>query len=344
MNNSIILNEDCLYDDFLPPQVQGRDFQVKWLMSALFPAVRGRKPIHVWVHGKPGSGKTCTCRYVLRKLRQRWGESAVGALYINCARYSTLYSILDAALKELRLLGAESPNTTFKLERFLDFIKKKPFIVILDEIDFPSPKERNNILYNLARNGNIGIICISQCDKTYHCLDQRVRSRLSARTLEFQPYAIEQILKILEDRAKASLKPGSWNNAVLSNVAGVAQGDARVAIEMLKGAAEHAESKGQKLDAEHLHDISKEAKGVETHHALGKLTEHHRIIYRIIENKPDINSGDLWKAYEDFCKHAGFQTLARRTFSAYVMALENLNLVHSEKLAVKGKVKRFRVE
>lgn len=341
MTNHIILDHDCLFDDFLPPQINGREFEIRWLTSALFPAARGRKPAHVWVCGKPGSGKSCVSRYVLRKLKERWGET--GGIYLNCAVHSSLYSILDAVSKEFRLLGAEAPSTAVKLEKFQSFLRNRPFIVILDELDFVPPKERNNILYNMTRNGNIGLICISQSDATYRGLDQRVRSRLNARLSEFKPYDPDRIAAILRDRAGMSLRPGSWNESVLGRLACLADGDARVAIEALKSSAEHSENEGHNAIRIQDQELSKEAKEIEVQRSLKRLTEHHRIIFRIVESRPGIDSTGLRTAYEDFCRNAGIQPIARRTFTGYLLNLQELSLVESERLPLKGKVRSFHI-
>jgi len=340
--HSLFIRPEAFAEDYLPSYISEREWHIKWLMSTLFPAVRGRRPANVWAHGKPGTGKTLVCRFVLHKLRERWGEAVKGA-YVNCGRYASLYSILDAIIKEFRLLGGEAPSTSIKLERFMDFVKQKPFIIILDEIDFPAPKERNNILYNLSRTGSVGIVCISRTEETYDRLDERVRSRLSSRTLCFQDYAAEQVLTILHERAAQGLKSGTWNDDLLKAIADLSQGDVRIALETLKSAAEYAETEADKIGIQHVHRGSKDAKVLQKEYALKKLTEHHRIIYRIIEDKSGILSGNLWSCYLETCRTTSLTPIARRTFSSYLQSLESLNLIMSEKASLKGKVRIFRL-
>lgn len=128
--------------------------------------------------------------------------------------YSTLCSVLDYILKELPILGGKTPSTSIKLDRFLRFVKDKPFIVIPDEIDLPSPKKRNNNIYSLSRTGNVGIICISRTDDTFHHLDGRVKSRLSSRALEFEEYTFDQLMAIFRERATKALKISSWHEGI----------------------------------------------------------------------------------------------------------------------------------
>lgn len=340
-NRSIIINEKVLSDEFIPSYIHEREHHIKSLMSAMIPAVRGRKPINIWIYGKPGTGKTCISRFTLRKLEERW--NTVQGIYVNCWKNNTLYSILDHIVKEYRLLGGEAPSTAVKLERFLNFVKTKPFIVILDEIDIPSPRERNNILYNLSRTGNVGIICVSRTDDTYHHLDERVKSRLSSRMIEFEDYSTEQVFSILQDRAKRGLRPNSYDDEILKVSAELAQGDIRIALETLKSAAESAEPEANKIALLHVHQGAGELKGTQKQQILKKLTQHHQIIYNIINEKAGLLSGDLWSNYIDVCRKINLQPIARRTFSQYLQKLERERLIKSDKPAIRGKVRSFKI-
>ncbi len=76
---------------------------------------------------------------------------------------SAFFSVFDDKLvRELRILEAEKLNVGFKLERLLQFIGRKPFIIILDEFDQVKTPESDAIIYNLSTYGNIGVLCISK--------------------------------------------------------------------------------------------------------------------------------------------------------------------------------------
>jgi cell division control protein 6 len=336
----IIVDSTFLSEDFMPAYIKEREHQIKWLLSALFPAVRGRRPVNVWIHGRSGMGKTCVSKFVLRKLQERWGN--VRGVYVNCWRHNTLYAILDHIIEEMRILGGEVTSTSGKLDRFLKYVNDKPFIIILDEIDIPSPKERNSILYSLSRTGNVGTMCIARSEESYHKLDERVRSRMSARVLEFEPYKPEQVYSIVAERAARALKVGSFQSNVLDLVVEHAQGDVRIALEALKSAAEYAESEGNVIGLEHVHKGLRNIKQSRAELVLEGLTQHHRIIFNIIRERPDVVSGDLWGEYVDVCRKTGLTSLARRTFSSYLERLENLQLISSEQLNVMGKNRKFK--
>ena len=83
---SISTDPDVLSETYAPAHVPGREAQIDELALALCPAAQRRKPIHCWVHGNPGTGKTATTRWLLRKLGS---ETGVKGLYVNCWEYPT---------------------------------------------------------------------------------------------------------------------------------------------------------------------------------------------------------------------------------------------------------------
>ena len=76
---AILTDPDILSESHVPPDIPQRDAQIRELAMALQPATQQRKPIHCWVHGKPGTGKTATARWLLRKLDT---EAGVRGVYV----------------------------------------------------------------------------------------------------------------------------------------------------------------------------------------------------------------------------------------------------------------------
>jgi Cdc6-like AAA superfamily ATPase len=77
----IIANPDILKEEYLPPNIPGRKAQIRELSFCFQPTAKGKKLLHVWISGKPGTGKTSTCKYVLKKLES---EADGSGIYINC--------------------------------------------------------------------------------------------------------------------------------------------------------------------------------------------------------------------------------------------------------------------
>ena len=84
------------------------------------------------------------------------------------------------------------------------------------------------------------------------------------------------------------------------------------------------------------------ARNAKRKYLLRGLSEHHQLIYGIIQDFVQIKSGELWNEYLRRCKKAKMPTAAPRTFNGYVRKLEELDLILGTRaLGVKGNVRTF---
>ena len=93
---------------------------------------------------------------------------------MNCWQNNTYYYVLTTLLDDLRVLHTDIRDTSYKLNRLARHLGRKPFLVVLDEIDKPAPPERNRILYNLTSLDNLGLICIGLSQYTLFAAENRV--------------------------------------------------------------------------------------------------------------------------------------------------------------------------
>ena len=338
---SIIVDEAMFRETYIPEKLHARGDQIQEILRCLAPALKKRKPIHLWLHGKPGTGKTATALHILKHLKEK---SGIDGLRINCWEKDTFYEILDEVISQLKILRAEEHRTSLKLEKLRKHLGDQPFIVILDEIDQLKPAERSTMLYNLASLGNVGVICISNSQQPFFELDERVRSRLNPCAVSFAEYNSKDLMDILNHRAELALAAGVWSDQTLRQVVDMASGDARVAVRNLKAAAEFAET--QRLDAISTHALKKQwdsARDAKQAYILKNLTEDHRILYHIVKQQGQILSGELWQKYLQHCEQIKRKPLASRTFSDYVNRLVQTGLMISERARVKGKVRLFKI-
>ena len=326
--NGTVKNTEVLEEGHAPASLLAREEQIRELQLCLAPTLRKRKPVSVWLYGKPGTGKTAVTRLVLEQLKEQAG---VPGIYVDCWEHNSLYAVSDKLVTDLRIMFAERPDTILKLERFQRAIGNKPFIIVLDEIDKPSPKERNAILYSLADIGNVGLVCICNSRYFLFSLDERTQSRLSPKQIGFTPYSHDELISILEQRAEDSLRADCWTGEILERIAELAEGDARMAIQMLRKSAELAESSNSnKISDEYINMAWSSAKELKTRYLLEGLSEHHRLIHGIIGQRPGNSSGRIWADYIRACVQLRRRPIATRTFSAYLSKLIELRLILGE--------------
>ena len=340
-STSIIVEHNVLRETYIPDKLRARETQSEQILCCLSPVFKRRKPIHTWLHGKAGTGKTTTAIYALRRLEEK---APVKSLIINCWKKRTFYEILDEMISEFRILRADEHRTSFKLEKIRSFFKDQPFVVVLDEVDQVRPRELSSVLYNLDSVLNAGIVCISHSTGALTELEERVRSRLNPHTIFFPCYSRQTLLEILTNRAELALAEGSWSHTALRTIAAMAQGDARAAIRMLRRAAILVDH--QRLDritTRTLEEQIKAAKDLRRTSILNSLTQDHRMFYEIVEQKGKILSGDLWQEYLQRCERLRRRPLAWRTFSDYCNRLVQTGLITYERARVRGRVRLFKI-
>lgn len=337
----VVTKPDLFHEAHFPKNICARDFHTEELFSCLRPVYKKDKPIHTWLFGAPGTGKTLVARYALKRIEK---EAHITGLYINCWEHNSYYSVLDYIVRELRILGAEKLNTSFKLERFRRFIGSKPFIIVLDEIDHVKGNDLDSIIYNLCNIGNIGLICISNSNEALCTIDDRIKSRLSSKQIEFEPYTGMELVNILNQRVQFALRPGACSESVLKIIAHYAEGDARAAIQVLKNASYFAEKDMRKrVELKDIKNGYSSTKNLEKTRFLDKLSSHHRLLYELVKRKKEVNSGELWKIYLSECKKLNKQPIAVRTYSEYMNKLIEVGLVQWDRALVRGKVRVFKV-
>jgi Cdc6-like AAA superfamily ATPase len=127
-------------------------------------------------------------------------------------------------------------------------------------------------------------------------------------------------------------------------IARLSDGNARIAIQILRNAAYAAEREHcSTIKLVHIkegHNLSRE---LEKSYILNRLNSHHRLLYELVKENKEINSGELWKAYLERCRKLKKHPIAVRTYSEYMNKLIELELVHWDRALVKGKVRAFSI-
>ena len=327
-SNRVFINEDAFAEHFLAPSLYGREGQFVRLRQAVAPVLRGLKPLHVLLVGPSGAGKTAVALRLLKEVSQK----GVPASYVNCMEHGSLYAVLDKIIVEHRILNSDRVSTTYKTEQISRFLKGRPFVLILDEVDRILPKARLQMLYSLSNFGKLGIICIASKPTFLQSIDEHVRSRLSPSVIEFQPYEASHLQMIVQQRADLGLAKSCLREDLAKEIALLARGDARAAIQALRRAAVNA---GQR-NAASINSLDVRSgwqNGTELKHApaLSLLNEHQRMLFRMLQFNGELTSAHLLQQYRAECERLSINTISQRTFWYYLRELEAMGLIEGRR-------------
>ncbi len=349
---SLVKNRQALTIDYVPEKLPFRDEETKALAQVLSTIFKGARPSNLLLFGKPGTGKTAAARSVVDRLAKKASEleTDVTVIFVNAkiaggSAYKVIFEIAEELginkeqEKQVHFTGLSMGEAT---DRVLNFIQRKKLhlVLVIDEIDSLVDRSGDDILYNFTRanqgmkGGFITLIGISNSLTFKDKLDPRVRSSLSEEEIVFNPYTVEQLRQILQERAKLSFDEGAISEAAVNLCAAIAgreHGDARKAIDLLRVAAELAERDGTtKVDEKHVRAgedrIERDAPFV----ALKNSPAHHKLVILAIIKSMNGTTGKVYDIYLSLCKQTEQKPLTQRRMTQIVNELDLLGLVSTD--------------
>jgi len=229
LDSEIIADEDVFDpDESMPEAMPERSEELGELHRVLQPAARGDSPKNRLIFGKPGQGKTAGVklkRNQLEKLAEA-NDLNITFVYVSCKDNPSSYDVAQTIIQKLENL--ENKPKGHQLSELYDRIYRYmndrggAYIIILDEVDairthkskYDEPNEPN-ILYKFPRstmseslgdNARLGLIGISNDRKFKKSLSTRCMDALGKTTINFNPYNVDQLRRILMRRASRGLK------------------------------------------------------------------------------------------------------------------------------------------
>ena len=348
----LIKNKKVLQTTYLPEELPHRKEQIDRIVSIISIALSGEKPSNIIVYGKTGTGKTAVLNYIGKELRKADpGIEKCYYLYVNCEVVDTAYGILyNIASQFIQDIGKKIPFTGWSFEKLYEELYtemenlNRVFVIVLDEVDHMITKKGDAILYYLAKinehlsQSKVSLVGISNNMKFLELLEPKARSRLGGESMIFPPYTKDQLEDILKERAEQVFDEGVLMDEVITLCAAMAaknEGDARMAIDLLRTAADIAERNGDNIITEaHVKSAKNSIELDVVEEAIKTLTVQSKcVLLSIIKNDENNNkvmvTGDVYNTYKDIVDILGISPLTQRRITDLISELDMMGLINA---------------
>ncbi len=317
IENLIIKNESALTESFVPERLIHRDGERDYLASCLKPIIINQSIRNVFLYGPTGTGKTSLVRWLFKELESHTSNAKM--IYINCWKSQTTHAVLFEIVSKMSRFTNPRRQTKELFGDVANLVKTsgKKIILALDEAD---KLENFDVLYDFSREG-YGLVLISNSEEALSKIDPRIRSSLAIETIEFPRYSANELFDILDDRIQFALLPSKMPQDLLRASACAAGGDARVALEIIRRAAKLAEGRNaEKIEKDDVVHALRTAKRMKLDAMLADIDEDSRILYKIIEEKANAGSGEIFEEYKRRAPNAPSERMFRYNMEKLVKA------------------------
>ncbi len=365
----LIKNKKVLQTTYLPEELPHRKDEIDKIASIISSALYGDKPSNIMIYGATGTGKTAVVSFIGKELKKiDPDEDRCSYLYVNCEVVDTSYGILfNIASQFIKDINQKIPFTGWSFEKlYEEFYKQiemtsRVFVIVLDEVDHMISKKGDDIFYHLAKvnehlvKSKVSLIGISNNMKFMELLEPKARSRFGGESIIFQRYDKSQLEDILKKRVEGLFEEGVLDDSVIRYCATIAarnEGDARMAIDLLRIATDIAERNGDpKITDAHVKSAKNSMETDIIEEAVKSLAPQSKIVLlSIIKNTEAGNTvmitGDVYNVYKHLAERLQVSILTQRRITDFISELDMMGLINAsiKSFGRLGRTKEIKME
>ena len=241
---SLFKNPIALDFDFQPKLVPYREDMQHFMANCIKPLFYRRNGTNLFIFGPSGVGKTVSTKHVLNELEENTEE--IIPVYINCWKRDSPYKIAVEICEQIGYTNIFNKKADELFREAASLLNKKSVVFVFDEVDkLESHQPIYTILEDIYRKC---IFLITNDAEFYKKLDDRLKSRLALKFLEFKPYNFEQTKGILKQRIDYAFVKGVFSEEAFEIIAKKTfeLKDIRIGLFLLKEAGNIAEFKSSR--------------------------------------------------------------------------------------------------
>ena len=360
LNRPLILNRRFLDDEQLIRAEQVvvleeifnanvRDREIREISAHFAPVLRNDHPVHLALWGKTGTGKTLTTIYFLNLLAEMCRERNIPIRHVQlnlstpqpCFRALNDLACLLNACKRYRK-GISLEELMGRIEGALASYHGY-LILFVDEVDNVR-RDHDTFLAFLIRRlpqripAKLILVFASNRLNWMEHLDPRVQSFLKVNELIFDSYDAVDLQRILNIRVDKALRSGAVRPGVIEKIAALSSrdhGDARKAVALLARSASLAEKAGTAIT---LQTVDQAAEQIEQDKYTTMIRTAPRQLQATLaaainafrtKTGATASTGEVYEAYQRFCRRVALRPLAGRAFGDLLAELDMYAFLHA---------------